>query len=669
MKGNFCTACGGLQVLLEPRGRIKNLTAAEEPEIIKGLQHYKGSAGKGTASRAEDAAAARSRLAKVQTAQVAHRNNPLALALPPVQRRIKELCSFGGAPPEPLILSARDLLGTGESSSTLPKTLTHIPGGCTGSRQNGMVRRVAVVGAGVSGLAATKTCLEEGLEPTCFEQSEDIGGLWRYTDQAEEGRASIYRTVFTNSCKEMMCYSDFPFPDDHPNYMHNARLQHYICKYAEHFDLLRHVQFKTLVTKVKKRPDFSVMGQWEVVTQRDGKEETAVFDAVMICSGHHVYPNLPLTDFPGIHKFKGCYFHSREYKEPEKFRGKKVLVIGLGNSGCDIAVELSTIASQVYLSSRSGSWVMSRVWDNGYPWDMLVITRFRTWLGNVLPRALSDWLYVRGMNRFFKHENFGLMPQNRTSRKEPVFNDDLPSRIACGVVVMKPNVKEFRETSVLFQDGTVQDDVDVVVFATGYSYSYPFMEDDSIIKSRDNQVTLYKGILPPQLEKPTLAVIGLVQSLGPIIPTADLQCRWAVKVFQGQCTLPSVSEMMDDIDEKMGKKLKWYGSSTTLQMDYITYMDELASAIGVKPSVLKLLLTDPRLALEVVFGPCSPYQFRLMGPGKWSGARKAILTQWDRTLQATRTRVTPATPTAFPCLAVLGVLFFLLLLFLAALYC
>ncbi|NXY51299.1 FMO3 monooxygenase, partial [Ceuthmochares aereus] len=344
---------------------------------------------------------------------------------------------------------------------------------------------------------------------------------------------SIYRTVFTNSCKEMMCYPDFPFPDNHPNYMHNTRLQQYICKYAERFDLLRHIHFKTLVTKVKKRPDFSETGQWEVVTQRDGKEETLVFDAVMICSGHHVYPNLPLADFPGKKRFKGCYFHSREYKEPEKFRGKKVLVIGLGNSGCDIAVELSTVASQVYLSSRSGSWVMSRVWDNGYPWDMLTITRFRTWLGNVLPRALSDWLYVRGMNRFFKHENFGLMPLDRTSRKEPVFNDDLPSRIACGVVVIKPNVKEFRETSVLFQDGTVQDDVDVVVFSTGYSYSYPFMEDDSIIKSRDNQVTLYKGIIPPQLEKPTMAVIGLVQSLGPIIPTADLQCRWALKVFQG----------------------------------------------------------------------------------------------------------------------------------------
>ncbi|XP_062437033.1 flavin-containing monooxygenase 3-like [Rhea pennata] len=534
-----------------------------------------------------------------------------------------------------------------------------------------MVRRVAIIGAGGSGLTAIKCCREEGLEPTCFERSQDIGGLWRYEEHIEEGRASIYRTVFTNSCKEMMCYSDFPFPADHPNYMHNSKFQEYLRRYAEHFDLLRHVRFKTLVTKIKKRPNFSVTGQWDVVTEKEGKEETEVFDAVMICSGHHVYPNLPVAHFPGIQKFKGCYFHSREYKEPEKFRGKKVLVIGLGNSGCDIAVELSTVASQVYLSSRSGSWVMSRVWEHGYPWDMVIVTRFRSWLNRILPTALSDWLYMRSMNWPFKHENFGLMPVDGTLRKEPVFNDDLPSRISCGMVVVKPNVKEFRETSVLFQDGTVQEDVDVVIFATGYGYSYPFMEDDSIIKNKSNEVTLYKNILPPQLEKPTMAVIGLVQSLGAIISTSELQCRWAIKVFQGLCKLPPKNKMMDDIDEKMGRKLKWYGSSSTLQTDYVAYTDELATAIGVKPNMLKLLLTDPRLALEVFFGPCTPYQFRLMGPGKWSGARMAILTQWDRTVGATRTRVAPTTSLAFPVLAMLRVLFLPLLLvaILAAFYC
>uniref|UniRef100_A0A4X2KB94 Flavin-containing monooxygenase n=1 Tax=Vombatus ursinus TaxID=29139 RepID=A0A4X2KB94_VOMUR len=459
-----------------------------------------------------------------------------------------------------------------------------------------MRRRVVIIGAGVSGLASIRACLEEGLEPTCFEKSDDVGGLWKYTDHAEEGRASIYQSVFTNSCKEMMCFPDFPYPDDYPNYMHNTELQKYIKMFAQKKNLLKYIQFETVVTSVKKHANFSVTGQWDVVTEKDGNQESSVFDAVLICSGHHVYPNLPVDSFPGLAKFQGSYIHSRDYKGPEAFKGKRVLVIGLGNSGSDIAVELSHTASQVFISTRSGSWVMSRVWDDGYPWDMV------------------------------------------TLRKEPVFNDELPARIICGAVSIKPNVKEFTETSAVFQDGTEFGPIDSVIFATGYGYAYPFL-DDSIIKSRDNEVTLYKGIFPPPLEKPTLAVIGLVQSLGAAIPTTDLQARWAAKILAGSCTLPPFSAMMDDIDEKMGKKLKWFGQSQTLQTDYITYMDELASFIGTKPNVLWLFLTDPKLAVEVYFGPCSPYQFRLTGPGKWDGARNAILTQWDRTVKPTRSRI------------------------------
>lgn len=118
-------------------------------------------------------------------------------------------------------------------------------------------------------------------------------------------------------------------------------------------------------------------------------------------------------------------------------------------------------------------------------------------------------------------------------RKEPVFNDELPSRILCGMVTIKPIVTKFTETSAVFEDGTVFEAIDCVIFATGYGYAYPFL-DDSIIKSRNNEVTLYKGIFPPQLEKPTMAVIGLVQSLGATIPITDLQARWAAQVIKGK---------------------------------------------------------------------------------------------------------------------------------------
>uniref|UniRef100_A0A2K5X3X3 Dimethylaniline monooxygenase [N-oxide-forming] 3 n=1 Tax=Macaca fascicularis TaxID=9541 RepID=A0A2K5X3X3_MACFA len=501
-----------------------------------------------------------------------------------------------------------------------------------------MGKKVAIIGAGVSGLASIRSCLEEGLEPTCFEKSNDIGGLWKFSDHAEEGRASIYKSVFTNSSKEMMCFPDFPYPDDFPNFMHNSKIQEYLTAFAKEKSLLKYIQFKTFVSSVNKRPDFATTGQWDVTTERDGKRESAVFDAVMVCSGHHVYPNLPKESFPGLNHFKGKCFHSRDYKEPGVFKGKRVLVVGLGNSGCDIATELSHTAEQVVISSRSGSWVMSRVWDNGYPWDMVLITRFGTFLKNNLPTAISDWLYMKQMNARFKHENYGLMPLNGVLRKEPVFNDELPACILCGIVSVKPNVKKFTETSAIFEDGTTFEGIDCVIFATGYSYAYTFL-DESIIKNRNHEIILFKGVFPPLLEKSTIAVIGFVQSLGAAIPTVDLQSRWAARVIKGTCTLPSMEDMMNDINEKMERKRKWYGKSETLQTDYIVYMDELSSFIGVKPNIPWLFLTDPKLAMEVYFGPCSSYQFRLVGPGKWPGARNAILTQWDRSLKPLQTRV------------------------------
>ncbi|XP_003414926.1 flavin-containing monooxygenase 3 isoform X1 [Loxodonta africana] len=501
-----------------------------------------------------------------------------------------------------------------------------------------MGKRVAIIGAGVSGLASIRSCLEEGLKPTCFEKSDDVGGLWKFSDHGEEGRASIYRSVFTNSSKEMTCFADFPYPDDFPSFMHHSKLLEYLTAYAKEKNLLKYIQFKTLVSKVKKRPDFSITGQWDVITEKDGKQESAIFDAVMVCSGHHVYPNIPKESFPGLKHFKGKCIHSWDYKEPGIFKGKRVLVVGLGNSGCDIATELSHTAEKVIISSRSGSWVLSRVWDDGYPWDMLLISRFENFLRNNLPKPISDWWYMKQMNSKFKHENYGLMPLNGTLRKEPVFNDELPARILCGAVSIKPNVKAFTETSAIFEDGTVFEAIDCVIFATGYSYDHPFL-DDSIIKSRNNEITLFKGIFPPLLEKPTMAMIGFVQSFGSAIPTNDLQSRWVAQVIKGTCTLPSVEDMMSDIDETIRKRLEWFGKSETIQTDYITYMDELASFIGAKPSILWLFLTDPKLALKVFFGPCSPYQFRLVGPGKWPGARKAILTQWDRAVKPMKTRV------------------------------
>ncbi|XP_045361174.2 flavin-containing monooxygenase 5 [Camelus dromedarius] len=499
-------------------------------------------------------------------------------------------------------------------------------------------KRVAVIGSGASGLTSIKCCLEEGLEPVCFERSDDIGGLWRFQENPEEGRASIYKSVIINTSKEMMCFSDYPIPDSYPNFMHNSQVLAYFRMYAKEFDLLKYIRFKTTVCSVKRQPDFSTSGQWKVVTESEGQTETNIFDAVMVCTGHHTDAHLPLESFPGIEKFKGQYFHSRDYKNPESFADKRVIVIGIGNSGGDLAVELSHTAKQVFLSTRRGAWILNRVGDYGYPFDVVLSSRLKHFLQKIFGQSATNTFLEKQMNQRFDHEMFGLKPKHRALSQHPTVNDDLPNRIISGMVKVKTNVKEFTETAAIFEDGSREEDIDAVIFATGYSFDFPFLEDS--VKVVKNKISLYKKVFPPNLEKPTLAIIGLIQPLGAIMPVSELQGRWATQVFKGLKTLPSQSEMVREIAEAQEKIEKRYVGSPrhTIQGDYVNTMEELAELVGVRPNLLSLAFTDPKLALKLLWGPCTPIHYRLQGPGKWDGARKAILSTEERIRKPLMTR-------------------------------
>ncbi|XP_019357457.1 PREDICTED: dimethylaniline monooxygenase [N-oxide-forming] 4-like [Gavialis gangeticus] len=508
-----------------------------------------------------------------------------------------------------------------------------------------MVQRVAIIGAGVSGLASIKCCLDEGLKPTCFERSDDIGGLWKFSETTKSGRISVYRSVITNTSKEMSCFSDFPFPENFPNYLHHSRLLDYFRMYAEHFDLLKYIHFKTTVHSVRKCPDFSASGQWEIVTEANGEQKSSIFDAVMVCTGHYTEPHLPLDSFPGIrNRFKGQCLHSWEYKDSDDFKEKRILVVGTGNSGGDIAVELSRVAAQVFLSTRSGTWVISRVSNQGFPLDMVFTTRFANCVEWLLPSALGSRIRRKKFSTWFNHENYSLL-QKKSQELHLIVNDELPSCILCGAVMVKPNVKEFTEASAIFEDGTVMDNIDVVVFATGFTVSFPFLEE-SVHNVCKSKTSLYKYVFPPQLEKPTLAVLGFIQLTGSIMVGTELQARWVTRVFKGSNKLPQVSRMMTEVSKEKELLMKrgFSRDYNNIRSSFIVYMDEIASCIGVKPNVLLLFLMDPKLALEVFFGPCTPYQYRLVGPGKWGGARNAILTQWQRVLTPLRTRVVNDSP-------------------------
>ena len=167
-----------------------------------------------------------------------------------------------------------------------------------------------------------------GFDVVCFEQQNEIGGLWRYTN--EETHSSVCKSTVINTSKEMMSYSDFPPPKEFPIYMHNTKVMEYFIMYAEKFDLLKYIKFNTVISSVKKSSDHEVTGKWDIVHSPVGKEivgkKTETFDFVFVCTGHHWQKNLPT--FEGLEKFKGIKIHSKAYKDFKGFENKNVLVVG-----------------------------------------------------------------------------------------------------------------------------------------------------------------------------------------------------------------------------------------------------------------------------------------------------------------------------------------------------
>ncbi|XP_061182954.1 flavin-containing monooxygenase 5-like [Saccostrea echinata] len=496
-----------------------------------------------------------------------------------------------------------------------------------------MTKDVAVIGSGASGLTAIKCCVDEGLHPVCFERTDHIGGLWYYTEEATDGQACVMKSTIINTSKEMMTYSDFPIPKEYPVYMHNKYVLKYFNQYAEEFDLRKYIKFKTEVVSVSRSSDFKTSGQWNITTKdlTTGETKEHLFDAVMVCTGHHADKNIP--DFPGLKDFEGKIIHSHDYKHTKGYEDKRIVLIGIGNSGVDAAVELSRVASQLYLSTRRGSWVFNRVAEHGLPGDMTAFRRSTRAFGAVLSffgGNLND-IIAKRLNERFDHAKFSLQPKHPPLAQHPTVHDELPNRIISGTIIIKPNIRRFTKTGVEFEDGTFEDDIDVVFLATGYKFGFPFI-DKSIIEVKNNKVELYKFMFPPDLEKHTLACIGFIQPLGAIMPISEQQSRLFTRVVKGDVLLPSRQEMWDNIRMKLDAMQKQFVQSPrhTIQVDYINFMDELSKLNGNYPYLGKLMLTDPKLAAVVFFGPVTPFQYRVMGPGKWSGAREAILTQMKR---------------------------------------
>jgi dimethylaniline monooxygenase (N-oxide forming) len=367
------------------------------------------------------------------------------------------------------------------------------------------------------------------------------------------------------------------------------------------------------------------------ITERK-KEET--FDAVLSATGHHASPKLP--KWPGQEKFKGRIIHSKQYKDHRGFEGKNVVVVGVGNSGMDVCSELSRLANQVYMCTRRGVWIVTKVIDYGLPIDMWLNRRIHTYARKIIPPAIFGWLFERKIQQIFDHDKYGLRPNHSPISQHVSMSDDVHGKICSGQIQVVPNIKEFYENGIIFENGE-KVEIDDVVLATGYLFKFLNLDSGNLFPvDDDNNVRVYKNMYPPQeAHKNTIAVIGLAQPIGSLMPISEMQARLFFSVLTGESKLPGKEGMNKEIDDKLAKLHGRYVnvSRHTIQVDYTEFMSELGDIIGCTPNPLSYLLSDPSLCYKLIFGPDVPYTYRLVGSKQWPGARDAIMDVDDRFLK------------------------------------
>ena len=420
-----------------------------------------------------------------------------------------------------------------------------------------------MIGAGSSGIAACQVLAGRGIPFDCFEAGSEVGGNWRYGN--DNGMSSAYRSLHINTSKSVMQYAGFPMPDDYPNYPNHFQIAQYFDDYVDHFGLRDLITFRTEVTAVE--PD----GPGWLVTARPRGAEPATrrYRAVLVANGHHWDPRWPEPPFPGT--FDGEQTHAHHYRVPEPYRDKRVLVLGIGNSAADIAVETATVSQRTFLAMRRGAHVVPK-YLLGQPFDKLAkspLTR--------LPFPVQR-LVMRTTLRIAQGRmpDYGLpAPDHQVLSAHPTVSADLLNRLGHGDITVKPNVERLAGDKVEFVDGSVEP-IDAIIYCTGYRISFPFLPE-SVISAEDNRIGLYRRVADP--DHPGLYFLALVQPLGATMPIAQAQAEWVADLLDGTATLPPVAAMRREIERYQRGVRKRYVSSKrhTIQVDFMAHLREIQS--------------------------------------------------------------------------------------------
>ncbi len=427
--------------------------------------------------------------------------------------------------------------------------------------------QVCVIGAGSSGISSCQVLHSRGIEFECFELGSGVGGNWRYEN--DNGMSSAYRSLHINTSRRAMAYATFPMPDDYPDYPDHFQIARYFDAYVDHFGFRDRIRFRVEVTNVAPDGD-----RWRVEWRdhETGEEGSATYSSVIVANGHHWDPRWPEPPYPGQDAFAGEQVHVHHYREPDVLRGKRVLVVGIGNSATDIAVESSRIADATYLAMRRGAWIVPK-YVRGRPTDELapdLLTRMPFRVQRMLLSRMIRGAVGTPMD-------YGLPePDHALAEAHPTVSSDLLPRLGHGDIAIKPNIAEFvGGRQIQFEDRS-SEEIDLIVYCTGYRITFPFFAND-LLDAPDNRIPLYRRVVHPDL--PGLYFVGLIQPLGAIMPLAEAQSEWVADLIAGTGTLPGRKRMHKIIAREDARMAKRYVASKrhTIQVDFHPYLRVLRS--------------------------------------------------------------------------------------------
>jgi len=352
--------------------------------------------------------------------------------------------------------------------------------------------RTLVIGAGSSGLAAAKNLRERGFAVDVVEREERIGGNWNIDGSASR----VYESTHMISSKPFTQFPDFPMPDDAPDYLHHTQVLAYLERYAAHFGL-DDAELATTVERVAPLPrGFDV-----TVATADGTRSQRRYGRLVVANGHNWFPKWP--SYPGQADFTGQLLHSADYRSADQLAGRRVVVVGAGNTGCDIVVEAAQRANAAYHSTRRAYWYAPK-YALGRPADQVSDAIFALRLPLRVTQALFQATARLVVGRY---ERFGLpTPDHRFLETHPIVNQQLLYHVGHGAITPKPDIDHFAGDEVVFTDGS-RVVADLVLFATGYLIRFPFLPDGLI--PGGERPRLYRNVFHP--ERDDLFVIGLIQ--------------------------------------------------------------------------------------------------------------------------------------------------------------